>query len=120
MSLNLKNDLGTIMVEDNVVAMIAGRATLDCYGLVGMVSRNALKDGIIDLLGRENISRGVEVRKVGEETHVDIYVIVAYGTKISEVANNVQSTVKYTLENTLGYKVDVVNIFVQGVRVVNA
>jgi uncharacterized alkaline shock family protein YloU len=48
-----------------------------------------------------------------------MYIIVSYGTKISEIAHNVQSKVKYTLDQTVGLAVDTVNIFVQGVRVVN-
>ncbi|RIL99291.1 Asp23/Gls24 family envelope stress response protein, partial [Staphylococcus equorum] len=47
------------------------------------------------------------------------YIIVSYGTKISEVASNLQSTIKYTLEQTLKVKVNSINIFVQGVRVNN-
>ena len=51
---------------------------------------------------------------------IDLYIIVLYGVKISEVASNVQSTVKYTLEKTLGLEIDSVNIHVQGVRVINS
>ena len=69
--------------------------------------------------GRENLSRGVEVRQENELLHIDLYIIVSYGTKISEIAHNVQSKVKYTLEQTVGLTVDSVNIYVQGVRVTN-
>ena len=48
-----------------------------------------------------------------------MYIIVSYGTKISEVAHNVQSKVKYTLDQMVGLAVDSVNIFVQGVSVTN-
>ncbi|HEM2252967.1 TPA: Asp23/Gls24 family envelope stress response protein, partial [Listeria monocytogenes] len=50
--------------------------------------------------------------------HIDMYIIVSFGTKISEVAHNVQERVKYTLEKTLGITVESVNIYVQGVRVI--
>ena len=90
---------------------------MECYGLVGMASRKQLKDGIAELLGRDNLSRGVEVRRENEEVHIDLYIIVSYGTKISEVAHNIQSKVKYVLNDVVGLKVDYVNIFVQGVRV---
>jgi uncharacterized alkaline shock family protein YloU len=117
MPLQLVSENGKIDVADQVIAVIAGSAALDCYGLVGMASRKGLKDGIAELLGRENLSRGVEVRREGELLHLDLYVIVSYGTKISEVAHNIQSKVKYVLEEVVGLKVDLVNVFVQGVRV---
>ncbi|BCU82178.1 hypothetical protein JIR001_19610 [Polycladomyces abyssicola] len=119
MSLELANDLGHIEVANEVLATIAGAAAMDCYGLVGMASRSQLKDGITELLKRENLSKGIEVRIERGEVVVDMYIIVGYGTKISEVANNVQSKVKYTLKQLVGIEVNRVNIFVQGVRLVN-
>ncbi|MBP1930731.1 Asp23/Gls24 family envelope stress response protein [Ammoniphilus resinae] len=117
MSVELKTPLGKIDVENEVIAMIAGGAAEDCYGLVGMASRNSLKDGVAELLGKENLGRGVTVRENGELVEIDLYVIVNYGVKISEVAHNVQSTVKYTLEQSLGLQVGAINVYVQGVRV---
>ncbi|MBN2983502.1 MULTISPECIES: Asp23/Gls24 family envelope stress response protein [Cohnella] len=117
MSMQLTTETGKIHVSDQVIAIIAGSAALDCFGLVGMASRKQLKDGFSEMLGRENLSRGVEIRREGEQLHLDLYVIVAYGTKISEVAHNIQSQVKYVLDEVVGLKVDHVNIFVQGVRV---
>ncbi|RAL26130.1 Asp23/Gls24 family envelope stress response protein [Thermoflavimicrobium daqui] len=119
MNLEVNSTLGPIYVTDSVIANIAGVAAIDCYGLVGMASRNQLKDGITELLGRENLSRGIEVRQENGEYIIDIYIIVGFGTKISEVAHNVQAKIKYTLDQMLGVKVDQVNIFVQGVRLLN-
>ncbi|RCK10918.1 Asp23/Gls24 family envelope stress response protein [Bacillus licheniformis] len=64
-------------------------------------------------------TRGVIVRQEEDRIHIDMYIIVSYGTKISEVAHNVQTKVKYTLDHTVGLAVDSVNIYVQGVRVTN-
>jgi uncharacterized alkaline shock family protein YloU len=119
-SVEISTQLGQIDVSVEVIATLAGGAALDCYGLVGMASRKQLKDGISELLGRDNLSKGVTIREDEEGIHVDMYIIVSYGTKISEVAHNVQSKVKYTLEQTLGIQTASVNIFVQGVRVTNA
>lgn len=120
MTIEMKTNYGKIDVSKEVVAVIAGGAAIDCYGIVGMASQKQLKDGITDLLGKENLGRGVVIRELeDEEIHIDMYIIVSYGTKISEVAHNVQSKVKYQLEQMLGLKVDSVNIFVQGVRVTN-
>jgi uncharacterized alkaline shock family protein YloU len=119
MSIELKTKLGQIDISNEVIATIAGGAAIDCYGIVGMASKNQIKDGLTDILRRENFTKGVLVRQQNEEVHIDMYIIVSYGTKISEVAHNVQSKVKYTLDKTVGLSVDSVNIFVQGVRVTN-
>ncbi|ERN53179.1 MULTISPECIES: Asp23/Gls24 family envelope stress response protein [Alkalihalophilus] len=119
MSIEMKTQLGVVDVSKDVVATIAGGAAVDCYGIVGMASQKQIKDGITDLLGKENFRRGVVIREIDEEIHIDMYIIVSYGTKISEVAYNVQTKVKYQLEQMLGLDVDSVNIFVQGVRVTN-
>lgn len=117
MTIEMKTEYGHVDIATEVIATIAGGAAIDCYGIVGMASQKQIKDGITELLGRENLSKGIVVRKVGEEVHIDMYIIVSYGTKISEVAHNVQTKVKYTLDQMLGLSVDSVNIFVQGVRV---
>ncbi|MFC7372130.1 Asp23/Gls24 family envelope stress response protein [Fictibacillus iocasae] len=117
MSIEMKTNYGQIDISNEVIATIAGGAAIDCYGIVGMASRKQLKDGLSELLGRENFSRGIVVRQEEDEVHIDMYIIVSYGTKISEVAHNVQNKVKYTLDQMLGLSVDSVNIYVQGVRV---
>jgi len=119
MSIDLKTNHGHIEISNEVIATIAGGAAVDCYGIVGMASKNQIKDGLSEILRRENFSRGVVVRQENDDVHIDMYIIVSYGTKISEVAHNVQSKVKYTLNKTLGLSVESVNIFVHGVRVVN-
>ncbi|WP_099352383.1 Asp23/Gls24 family envelope stress response protein [Fredinandcohnia onubensis] len=119
MSIELKTKYGQIDISNDVIATVAGGAAIDCYGIVGMASRKQIKDGITELLRKENFARGIVVRQENDEVHIDMYIIVSYGTKISEVAHNVQSKVKYTLDQTVGLAVDSVNIYVQGVRVTN-
>lgn len=119
MMVEISTQIGQIDVAVEVIETLAGGAAMDCYGLVGMASRKQLKDGITELLRRDNLSKGVVVREDEEGIHIDMYIIVSYGTKISEVAHNVQSKVNYTLDQTLGLSASSVNIFVQGVRVTN-
>ena len=119
MSIELKNAYGQIDISNDVIATIAGGAAVDCYGIVGMASKNQVKDGLSEILGKENFTRGVVVRQKEQQVHIDMYIIVSYGTKISEIAHNVQSKVKYTLDKTVGLAVDTINIYVQGVRVTN-
>lgn len=117
MPIQLDNGFGEIHVSDSCIATIAGFAALECYGLVGMASRNGLKDGIAVLLGRDNLTKGVEIRQVQGKVSIDLYIVVSYGTKISEVASNIRSKVKYVLNDVIGLEVNEVNIFVQDVRV---
>lgn len=117
MSIQVETGNGAIYIANKVIADIAGQAALECYGLVGMASRKQLKDGITELLGKENLSRGIEVRQDEKGLQIDLYIIVSYGTKISEVAHNIQSKVKYELSEMVGLQVDHVNVIVQGVRV---
>ncbi|MET1177977.1 Asp23/Gls24 family envelope stress response protein [Peribacillus simplex] len=119
MSIELQTKYGQIDISNDVIATVAGGAAVDCYGIIGMASKKQFKDGIAEILRKENFTKGVIVRQDEEEVHIDMYIIVSYGTKISEVAHNVQSKVKYTLDKTVGLAVDSVNIFVQGVRVTN-
>ncbi|WP_455662312.1 Asp23/Gls24 family envelope stress response protein [Pradoshia sp.] len=119
MSIEMSTKFGQIDISNDVVAIIAGGAAVDCYGIVGMASKNQIKDGLSEILRKENFSKGVVVRQEEDELHIDMYIIVSYGTKISEIAHNVQSKVKYTLNQTVGLSVESVNIFVQGVRVTN-
>lgn len=116
MTVDMSSNMGNIDISEDVIATIAGVAALECYGLVGMASRSQVKDGIAELLGRENLSKGIEVRTKEGAVELDLHIIVSYGTKISEVANNVQTKVKYALRQALGLHADAINIYVQGVR----
>jgi uncharacterized alkaline shock family protein YloU len=109
-------DLGRIEVSRHVVATIAGHAAAECYGVVAMAARG-LKDGLAERLRRENIHRGVEVEVREEGVAISLYVVVEFGTRVSEVANNLSNAVRYSIERTLGLPVVEVNINVQGIHV---
>jgi Uncharacterized protein conserved in bacteria len=117
LSISISNTYGQIDISTEVIAKIVGGAALKCYGIVGMASKNQLKDGFAELLKKENFSRGVIVDFDDEDNLlIDMYIIVSYGTRISEVAYQVQNKVKETLDETLGIEAAAINIFVQGVR----
>ncbi|MDE4086344.1 Asp23/Gls24 family envelope stress response protein [Planococcus maritimus] len=119
MSIELNNEYGQIDISNDVIAQIAGGAAIECYGIVGMATKHQIRDGLTDILRKENFAKGVLVRQQDGDLIIDMYVIISYGTKISEVAYQVQSKVKYTITKTLGMPVSAVNIYVQGVRVTN-
>lgn len=109
---------GQIEISPQAITTLAGEAVLRCYGVVGMASKNLI-DGIADLLAPDRWGRGVDVRVREGHVIVDLYVIVQYGTRISEVAHGVMHGVKYALEQALGVPVAEVNVHVQGLRMPN-
>lgn len=113
-----ENKHGRIEISPHAIATIAGDAVLRCYGVVGMANKNLI-GGIADLLQPERWGRGVEVRVIDGEVIVDLYVVIQYGTRVSEVAHGVMHSVKYALEQALGIPVAEVNVRVQGLRVLN-
>ncbi|GAB6099032.1 Asp23/Gls24 family envelope stress response protein [Halanaerocella petrolearia] len=108
-----KNGVGAIRIANEVVSIIAGLAATEVEGVAGM--SGGLAGGIAEMLGRKNLSKGVQV-EVGEtETAIDLYVIMKYGVKIPEVAWNIQDNVKQAIEGMTGLDVVEVNVHVQGV-----
>lgn len=116
MPAKLTNEYGDINIEDSVLASIAGIAAIECYGLVGMASKGAA-EGLVELLKREHLSKGVKVQTDGEKITIDLFVIIQFGISISTVATNIIEKVKYAVEKTTGLHVEKVNVNVQGVRV---
>ena len=114
-SLRARRERGRIEVFPAVVGAIAGHAATECYGVMGMAARG-LREGVATLLRRENVHRGVEVREVNGQLAIDVYVVVQYGTRITEVAHNLQGAVRFEVERTVGVPVAEVNVFVQGVH----
>jgi len=110
------NSLGEIVVSEEVIATLAGISAIECYGIVGMASKRAT-DGLVELLGYDNLSKGVKVYSHENGVVINLYIIVEYGISISAVGKNVIETVKYKVENIAGINVNKVDITVEGIRV---
>lgn len=108
--------IGNVNISLDVVATVTGGAATECYGVVGMASQKKLKDGFYELLRKENYAKGIEVRDGETGLILDLYVILGYGIKMTEILYEVQKKVKYVVESTLDVSVESVNIFVQGIR----
>jgi len=112
--------LGSIEISPMAVASIASQAVLRCYGVVGMASRT-LRDGLAELVHpSENPRKGVQVELATDNITIDLYVIMEYGVRVSEVAHNIMQSVKFNVEKTLGVPVAEVNVHVQGLRISDA
>lgn len=111
------NENGYVHYSDEVLAKIVGLATMECYGVVGMVSKNA-GDGFWELIRVENLSKGVKIALTeNDRLNIDLFVMVEYGTKISVIANNIIQKVRYNVESFTGLKVSAITVNVQAVRV---
>jgi uncharacterized alkaline shock family protein YloU len=86
---------------------------------MGMASRH-LTDDLNEILGRDSLHRGVIVDWINDKLNIQLFIIVEYGTRISEVANNVRSQVHYSIGEFTGLPVGEVNVVVRGVRVLNS
>lgn len=114
----MSNELGVIVIDSNVIATYAGSVAVECFGIVGMAIVN-VKDGLVRLLRRGSLERGLSVRIEENRITIDFHVIVSYGVSISAVADNLFSSVKYRVEEFTGMEVEKINMFVEGVRVID-
>ncbi|MBD3949688.1 Asp23/Gls24 family envelope stress response protein [Tuanshanicoccus lijuaniae] len=119
MAIKIQTPNGQITLEQDVIATVVGAAVTDNYGVVGMVSKNVIRDNFTEILKKENYAKGVVISQQGNEVAVDVYILVSYGTKISVICQNIQQAVKYNVEQLLGFEISYVNVHVQGVKVVD-
>ena len=115
---SMNTQLGNIVIDHEVIAQYAGSVAVECFGIVGMASVN-MKDGLVKLLVKDSITHGISVNIVNNKLILDFHVIVAYGISILTVSDNLISNVKYKVENFTGLEIEKINIFVEGVRVID-
>ena len=110
---------GKILIDENVISKYAGSVAVECFGIVGMAAVN-MKDGLVKLLKKDYLNHGINV-VIDEDNEIiiDFHVIVSYGVAISTVSDNLIETVKYKVESFTGMKIKKINIYVEGVRVID-
>lgn len=110
---------GKILIDEDVIATYAGSVAVECFGIVGMAAVN-MKDGLVKLLKRDYLTHGISVSIEDEnQLTIDFHVIVAYGVSIQTVSENLIETVKYKVESFTGMTINKINIYVEGVRVID-
>lgn len=119
MGKEIRTQYGLVDISKEVIASLAGIATTECFGIVGMVSSRIFSDGISELLRKEALSKGVEVTVKDDKLNIKVNVVVGYGARVSLIGDNVITHVKYIVENHTGLTVDKVEVFVQGVRIID-
>ena len=114
----MQTDLGQIVIDEEVIAKYAGINAVECFGIVGMASVN-MKDGLVKLLKGENLTKGVKVKVQDNKIYIDVHIIVVYGVSIATVTENLIQSVKYRVEKFTNMTVEKINIYVEGVRIVD-
>ena len=115
---SMNTHMGNIYIDSEVIAQYAGSVATESFGVVGMAGVN-VKDGIVSLLKKDNITRGIAVSMKNNKLTLDFHIIVSYGVSIMAVADNLIDSVKYKVEEFAGIEVEKINIFVEGVRVID-
>ena len=121
----ISNKMGEIQINPDVIALYAGTIAVECFGIVGMAAVS-MKDGLVKLLKGDSLTRGIHV-EIDEDNmitndnkiSIDFHVIVSYGVSISAVSDNLIESVKYRVEEFTGMEVEKINIYVEGVRVID-
>ena len=114
----MNTGLGEIVINPDVIALYAGSVAVECFGIVGMAAVN-MKDGLVKLLKKESLTHGINVSISENKISLDFHVIVSYGVSISAVTDNLINNVKYKVEEFTGMEIEKINIYVEGVRVID-
>ena len=115
---SMNTHMGNITIDNEVIAQYAGSVAMECFGVVGMAGIN-VRDGLVKLLKMDSMTRGIHVTINNNQLTINFHVILAYGVSILAVSDNLISNVKYKVEEFTGIEVEKVNIFVEGVRVID-
>lgn len=109
-----ETEVNGIKIAEDVVAKIAGIAASEVKGVFSM--NGGIAGGISEMFGKKSFSKGVKAQVTEKDAVLDLYIIVEYGSRIPDIAFEIQNKVKTAVENMTGLKVLEVNIHVQGVN----
>ena len=115
---SMDTHLGNISIDHEAIAQYAGSVAMECFGIVGMAGMN-VKDGLVKLLKKESMTRGIQVLLKNNKLTLNFHIIVSYGVSILAVADNLIDSVKYKVEEFTGIEVEKINIFVEGVKAID-
>ena len=113
--LEIKNHNGEITISQTVFANIVGNVINNCYGVVGMASKNTA-EGIVSLLKKENYDKGVKVTAEGNNLIIDVHIIVSYGINLPAISGSISKEVKYIVEKMTGFKVKKVKDYIDAMK----
>ena len=106
---------GELIISEEVISELAGYAALESYGVVGMAAPT-VQDGIVKLLPRRRLQRGIRLSFDDDGVTIELHVIIENGTNLSAVSRNLADSVRYTLEHLAQVKVADVQVHVEGIH----
>ncbi len=115
---SMDTHMGNISIDQEVIARFAGTVAMEVIGVVGMANMN-MRDGLVGLLKKDNMTRGIQVILNNNKLTLNFHIVVSYGVKILAVSENLIDSVKYKVEEFTGIEVEKINIFVEGVKVID-
>lgn len=105
---------GCVKISNDVIAAIAGVSAEETKGVACMYT--SISGAIAEkFVSRKNLSKGVKVEILPEGIELDLYIVIDFGTRVREVAEAVQSSVKSNVESMTGMEVKAVNVHIEGV-----
>ena len=114
--MRLETERGTISISPDVFTNITGAAATNCYGVKGMAVRSKT-DGLVHLLRRESMAKGVKVHFHEDDTvSIELHIIVDNGVNLTAVSRSIMSEVRYVVSKTTGVEVRSVDVFVDSMR----
>jgi len=110
MAVKIKNDLGSLVISESVIATIAGNAANKCAGIASSTTG-------ANFWSRENLSKGIKVAGDNEKVIIDVSIVIEYGVKIAQVSENIMSSISSQVKEFTGLEVEKVNILIEGIKV---
>ena len=115
---SIDTHMGSIAIDTEAIAQYAGVVATECFGIVGMAGIS-MKDGLVKLLKKESMARGIHVVTNQNKITINFHIIVAYGVNILSVSDSLINSVKYKVEAFTGLEIEKINIYVEGVKVID-
>ena len=114
--MKIMTEYGTVTLDADVIASIAGAAATNCFGVKGM-THTSVKDGIVYLLKREAMTKGVKVPEKEDKIDLELHIAVDHGINIGAVCKSIISEVRYNVERLAGVPVENIDVCVDSIRV---
>lgn len=111
MGIDSSTPFGAIQITSKAIASVAAKAVLECYGVVGLTGKQPGS-----AISNEEFVRGIQIREDKGGYAISVYVCLAYGVKITEVATMIQNKVRYVLEKTFSIPFKKVDIYVNDLK----
>lgn len=110
----LENEIGSVTLSNDVFTWLAGDAATRCFGVKGMAAPRK-ENGLVQLLRKESMSKGVTVRMEGNTVAIELHIVVDHGLNLMAVTESIRKEVSYKVCDATGVKVERVDVYIDSV-----